>query len=107
MNFFKGLAKKRFLDINNNFNNSLKIEIMEEKLVEIKGIVAEVSEMEPEEIDNDGLLKDDYGIDSMRMIEILATLEKNYGIKINQEDLSEMTTVHNIYKIVNKYTKWS
>lgn len=78
---------------------------MEEKLVEIKGIVAEVSEMEPEEIDNDGLLKDDYGIDSMRMIEILATLEKNYGIKINQEDLSEMTTVHNIYKIVNKYTK--
>jgi len=101
------LAKKRFLDINNNFNNSLKIEIMEEKLVEIKGIVAEVSEMEPEEIDNDGLLKDDYGIDSMRMIEILATLEKNYGIKINQEDLSEMTTVHNIYKIVNKYTKWS
>lgn len=63
--------------------------------------------MEPEEIDNDGLLKDDYGIDSMRMIEILATLEKNYGIKINQEDLSEMTTVHNIYKIVNKYTKWS
>lgn len=74
---------------------------MEEKLVEIKGIVAEVSEMEPEEIDNDGLLKDDYGIDSMRMIEILATLEKNYGIKINQEDLSEMTTVHNIYKIVN------
>lgn len=49
---------------------------MEEKLVEIKGIVAEVSEMEPEEIDNDGLLKDDYGIDSMRMIEILATLEK-------------------------------
>ncbi|EXY87436.1 hypothetical protein M079_4744 [Bacteroides fragilis str. 3996 N(B) 6] len=27
MNFFKGLAKKRFLDINNNFNNSLKIEI--------------------------------------------------------------------------------
>lgn len=43
----------------------------------------------------------------MRMIEILATLEKNYGIKINQEDLSEMTTVHNIYKIVNKYTKWS
>ena len=79
---------------------------MEEKLVEIKGIVAEVSEMEPEEIDNDGLLKDDYGIDSMRMIEILATLEKNYGIKINQEDLSEMTTVHNIYKIVNKYTKW-
>jgi acyl carrier protein len=107
LNFFKGLAKKRFLDINNNFNNSLKIEIMEEKLVEIKGIVAEVSEMEPEEIDNDGLLKDDYGIDSMRMIEILATLEKNYGIKINQEDLSEMTTVHNIYKIVNKYTKWS
>ena len=80
---------------------------MEEKLVEIKGIVAEVSEMEPEEIDNDCLLKDDYGIDSMRMIEILATLEKNYGIKINQEDLSEMTTVHNIYKIVNKYTKWS
>ena len=80
---------------------------MEEKLVEIKGIVAEVSEMEPEEIDNDGLLKDDYGIDSMRMIEILATLEKNYGIKINQEDLSEMRTVHNIYKIVNKYTKWS
>ena len=80
---------------------------MEEKLVEIKGIVAEVSEMEPEEIDNDGLLKADYGIDSMRMIEILATLEKNYGIKINQEDLSEMTTVHNIYKIVNKYTKWS
>lgn len=80
---------------------------MEEKLVEIKGIVAEVSEMEPEEINNDGLLKDDYGIDSMRMIEILATLEKTYGIKINQEDLPEMTTVHNIYKIVNKYTKWS
>lgn len=79
---------------------------MKEKLNEIRNIVAEVSELEPEEITNEGLLKEDYGIDSMRMIEILATLEKNYGIKIDQDELPGMTNVENIYNVVNKYTKW-
>lgn len=79
---------------------------MKEKLNEIRNIVAEVSELEPEEITNEGLLKEDYGIDSMRMIEILATLEKNYGIKIDQDELPRMTNVENIYNVVNKYTKW-
>lgn len=80
---------------------------MNEKLDEIRNIVAEISELEPEEITDEGLLKDDYSIDSMRMIEILATLEKSYNIKIAQDELPEMTSVKNIYNVVNKYTKWS
>lgn len=77
-----------------------------EKIEEIREIIAEVSELDVEEITNDGHLKDDYGIDSMRMIEILATLEKTYAIKIPQDDLLSMTNVQNIYDVVKKYTKW-
>ncbi|KGO00333.1 hypothetical protein HR11_00055 [Porphyromonas macacae] len=76
---------------------------MKATLDEIRAIVADVNEMEIEEISYDGLLKDDYAVDSMRMIEILATLERKYSIKIPQEELTAVKTTRDIYEVVTKH----
>ena len=72
---------------------------------EVKELIAEIIEMEPNEIDADAHLVEDLGMDSMMALEILASLEKKYKIKLPEEDLPKITTVNRAIEVAKKYVK--
>ena len=72
---------------------------------DVKELIAEIIEMEPNEIDPDAHLVEDLGMDSMMALEILASLEKKYKIKLPEEDLPKITTVNRAIEVAKKYVK--
>ena len=68
---------------------------------EIKEMMAEIMETEPEEIKDDAQFVEDLGMDSMMALEILASLEKKYKIVIPEEELLKFTTLNNTVEVVS------
>jgi acyl carrier protein len=75
-------------------------------LDELRDMVADVLELEPEEIDDGADFVETYDADSLRAIEILAQIEKKYKIEIPQSELPEMRNLKAVYEIVARYTGW-
>jgi acyl carrier protein len=78
-----------------------------DRILAIREIVAEVLELDPDEITPTSLFKEDHDADSLRAIEILARLEKTYRVEIPQEDLAKMTHLSAVYDVVSAYMGWS
>ena len=72
---------------------------------EVKQLIADIVEMEPAQIDADANLVEDLGMDSMMALEILASMEKKYKIKISEDDLPKITTVNRAIELARKYVK--
>lgn len=75
-------------------------------LEELREITAEVLELEPEDITDGGDFVEEYEADSLRAIEILARIEKQYKVEIPQERLAEMTNLKAVCEIVAQYADW-
>jgi acyl carrier protein len=73
------------------------------RLAELREIVAEVLEIEPEELTDDGDFVEEYEADSLRAIEILARIEKKYRVEIPQAELAEMRNLAAVGDVVNRY----
>ena len=67
---------------------------------EIKAIVAEIVESEPDKVDTDANFVKDLGMDSMMALEVLATIEKKYRIAIPEDYLTKFTDVRSTVNIV-------
>jgi len=67
---------------------------------EVKNLVAEVLETEPEKINPQAKFVDDLGMDSMMALEILAALEKKYKITIPEEMMPKFTTLQQTISII-------
>lgn len=67
---------------------------------EIKAIVSDILEIEPDEMTPTSLFKEDHDADSLLAIEILAALEKTLRITIPQEHLSRMVNLDGVYAVV-------
>ena len=72
-------------------------------LKELRDIVAEVLEIEPEELRDEGDFIEEYEADSLRAIEILARLEKRYRIEIPQSELPQMKNLVAVSEVVSRY----
>lgn len=69
---------------------------------DIRGIVAEVLETEPEEINGEANFVKDLGMDSMMALEILAAIEKKYRIVLPEDTLPKFTSLNQTVKIVKE-----
>jgi acyl carrier protein len=67
---------------------------------QIKELVCEILEIDPDEVRPDGLFKEDYDADSLRAIEILAGLERAFGVNIDQAELARMVNLDGVYAVV-------
>ncbi|QKV94280.1 acyl carrier protein [Streptomyces sp. NA02950] len=74
--------------------------ITTERQAAIKEIVCDILELEEDEVTDTSLFIDDHGADSLRAIEILASLEKEFKITIDQSELSEMVNLEKVYQVV-------
>ncbi|UGY94191.1 acyl carrier protein [Streptomyces gobiensis] len=75
---------------------------IDERFGKIKEIVCEILELEEDEVTPDGLFKEEYGADSLRAIEILAALEKEFGVVIDQAELSRMVNLLGVAEVVGE-----
>jgi acyl carrier protein len=78
----------------------------QDRLQELREIVAEVLERDAEEITDTGDFRNEYDADSMRAIEILSRLEKKYRVDIPQAALPEMQNLKAVYSVVARHGGW-
>ena len=72
---------------------------------EVRALIADIIEMDPSAIDPNAHLGEDLGMDSMMALEILATMEKKFKIRIPEEDLPNITTLNRAIELAKKYVK--
>lgn len=73
---------------------------MSEKLrEELRALISEIAEKD--EIPDDTHFKD-LGIDSMMGVEIVAAIERQYKIKFEDSELSEVSTLNKSYDLVKR-----
>src|SRR5882757_8385332 len=77
-----------------------------DRLEDMREIVAEVLEVEPEEITDTSDFAEEHEADSLRAIEILARIEKKYKVDIPQSELPNMNNLINVYTVVKQYAGW-
>ena len=77
-------------------STSIKIDVEKD----VRALVAEVLETEPEQIRNDAHFVKELGMDSMMALEILASIEKKYRIIIPEEALPKFITLDATVNVV-------
>jgi len=68
----------------------------------IKSIVSEILEIDPDVMTETSLFREDHGADSLRAIEILASLEKEFKIQIPQSELAKMVNLAGVCQVVKE-----
>ena len=67
----------------------------------IKDIICDVLEIDADEVTETSLFKEEHDADSLRAIEILAALERELRIEIDQAELSRMVNLEGVYAVVD------
>jgi acyl carrier protein len=81
---------------------SNSVEVDENGRATIKNIVCEILEIELDEVTETSLFKEDHGADSLGAIEILSSLERTFGIEIDQAELTRMVNLEGVVAVVNE-----
>ncbi|MEU3622979.1 polyketide-8 synthase acyl carrier protein [Amycolatopsis coloradensis] len=76
--------------------------INRERAARIKEIVCEILELDQDEVTDTSLFDEDHGADSLRSIEILAALEREYSVIIDQNELSRMVNLKSVCEVVGE-----
>lgn len=70
---------------------------------DVRNIVAEVLEVEVEEVTDNADYVNDLGADSLKALELLATLEQEYGISIPETQLPRLTSFDNTLEVLEEF----
>ena len=68
----------------------------------VQAALAQPFELEPEAITMDTNLIDDIGADSLDVVELIMSLEDEFGIAISDEDAAQLYTVRRIVEYLEK-----
>ncbi len=69
----------------------------------IKGIIANVTGIEAEEIDDDASFVDDLGMDSLSLLEIGVDVDYEFKLGVPEEELGQLRTVREAVALAKKY----
>lgn len=78
------------------------VAITAEQRAQIKEIVCEILEIEPAEVTDTSLFKEDHNADSLGAIEILSSLERTFQIEIDQSELVRMVNLDGVVAVVQE-----
>ncbi len=68
----------------------------------VRAALAQQFELDPETITPDTNLIDDLGADSLDVVELIMSLEDEFGIAISDEDAAQLYTVGRIVEYLDK-----
>ena len=71
---------------------------------QLKDIICEILEIDPDEVTPTSLFKEEHGADSLRAIEILSALERTYNVTIDQSALQRMVNLEGVHAVVAEAT---
>ncbi len=74
---------------------------MLDRIVEI---IREQLNIDDVDITEDTSFKDDLGVDSLDLLELVMAFEEEYSIELNPEELEGISTVGDIMEFIKKYT---
>lgn len=80
--------------------STLTMETIDSKLYLL---MSEKLGLEPAEIHPGDHFSDDLGVDSLDVTELFAEVEKEFGIKISDEDAEKLTTVQSLVGYVHRH----
>jgi acyl carrier protein len=72
----------------------------------IRDLIVEIGEdmdIEEEKITDDAKFIEDMGFDSMALLEVLATMEKKFGVTIPESEFPNIATINQCVTTVEKY----
>lgn len=69
---------------------------------ELRKLIAEVLEMEAEDIDDETDFNKDLAINSLQMLDMVAEIEDNYDIIIEHNEIRNMTNINKIAEALEK-----
>ena len=72
----------------------------------IRDLIVEIGEdmdIGQEKITDDAKFIEDMGFDSMALLEVLATMEKKFGVSIPESEFPNITTINQCVSTVEKY----
>jgi acyl carrier protein len=78
----------------------------EQRFAKIKEIVCDVLELDEDEVTETSLFAEDHGADSLRAIEILASLEKEFRVVIDQAEMSRMVNLKGVHEVISEAAGW-
>jgi acyl carrier protein len=73
---------------------------MQDYKEEIRGLVAQVGEVELDKISDETHLSNDLGLDSLRALELMVALEDKFKIRVPEEQLGRFTNVSSLTELV-------
>jgi acyl carrier protein len=74
-----------------------------ELLKQLRAIITEILELEPDELTETGDFVDDYDADSLLGIAIVARIDRDLGVAIPPADLPDMVNLSAVLEIVERY----
>ncbi len=77
---------------------------MDEDMKKLTGIIADVLNVDPNEITLDTTFTDDLGADSLDLYQILMGIEEEYGISVPQEQTENISTVAEALELIRNAT---
>jgi len=73
-----------------------KLEIVEI----VNHFLVEEIEIDENKINDNALLKEDLGIDSLDFVDIVVIVERHFGFKIKPEEMAEIRTLSHFYNYI-------
>jgi acyl carrier protein len=70
---------------------------------EVKRLVANVTEREPDEISDTAHYMDELGVDSLMAMEVMIAVDKKFKIDIPEEEFNKATNVNESVAMVEKW----
>ena len=70
---------------------------------EVKKLIAEVTEREPDEITDTALFAEELGVDSLMAMEVMVAVDKKYKINIPEDEFAKIKNVNDTVEVVQRH----
>ena len=71
--------------------------------MEVKKLIAEVTEREPDEISDTALFADELGVDSLMAMEVMVAVDKKYKINIPEDEFATIKNINDTVAVVQRH----
>lgn len=66
----------------------------------VRELIIEILSAQPEEIKMDEKLSDSLGVDSTEMVNVILALEKKFGVRIDDKQITKNSSVRDIIAVI-------